>query len=401
MTTRLLLVPILLCGACADPPVEEPPVRAAIDATGRLPEELPDGFVLRDLGEVVATQGETPDLEFVANAETRAFHVVAIGPPGSSLITLQLVDPAGRTVTWAQADPAPSAQADSFLADFAEQRMSPNAAVTRPRAQATLVPSGSGVEMQAGAWSFRVGVFRLANDAAGAPANAGLDTPVRVAIVERKVDAPATATIDLAFTFVPGAGLDASSAPTDPVLARAIALMNEAFAAAGISIGDVTYANSDAGRSVVELGGPSCLGGEVPELFDEVAAPPPGAVHVVVVDTFRCVSNGLDVGASLGAVSNGVPGIPFATRDGIVLATALKDDFPEDWALVLAHELGHFLGLFHTREPVGGVFDPISDTAERDPGAKANLMFFNVSQARSTALTANQLQVVRRSPAVR
>ena len=86
-------------------------------------------------------------------------------------------------------------------------------------------------------------------------------------------------------------------------------------------------------------------------------------------------------------------------RDGVVIATTLKDDYPDDWSLVLAHELGHFLGLNHTVEGNLGVYDNIADTDEENP--VDYLMYPNVSESRSTRVTRDQGWVVRRHPAVR
>jgi hypothetical protein len=62
---------------------------------------------------------------------------------------------------------------------------------------------------------------------------------------------------------------------------------------------------------------------------------------------------------------------------------------------VLAHELGHYLGLYHTVEADGTV-DQLDDT-----GAGAdNLMYFEPSVASATGLSATQGQIARRHPLV-
>jgi hypothetical protein len=98
-------------------------------------------------------------------------------------------------------------------------------------------------------------------------------------------------------------------------------------------------------------------------------------------------------------------------------------------AYVTAHEIGHWLGLFHTTEMGGDFFDPVSDTA-RCPcaacgrscngssalvtsaqcsvglgaacGGGRNLMFWAFDPARSTGeLSRDQGQIVRLNPVVR
>ena len=66
----------------------------------------------------------------------------------------------------------------------------------------------------------------------------------------------------------------------------------------------------------------------------------------------------------------------------------------------MAHELGHFLGLYHTRE--SGFFgdqpitDEVPDTAEDVDGARDNLMYFATES--SLQLTAQQGRVMRTNP---
>jgi hypothetical protein len=63
-------------------------------------------------------------------------------------------------------------------------------------------------------------------------------------------------------------------------------------------------------------------------------------------------------------------------------------------ARVIAHELGHYLGLFHSVE-ADGTTDQLEDTSA------ANLMYFRPSVAGSTGLSARQGEVMRLHPSVR
>ncbi len=79
------------------------------------------------------------------------------------------------------------------------------------------------------------------------------------------------------------------------------------------------------------------------------------------------------------------------------------------WGVLMAHEIGHFLGLWHTDEHDGQMHDPIDDTApctkQLNPLSAADcpqqakyLMFWSQP---GTLVTPQQIQVVRHSPALR
>ncbi len=112
------------------------------------------------------------------------------------------------------------------------------------------------------------------------------------------------------------------------------------------------------------------------------------------------------------AEAGGIPG-PLGMQgtgsSGIAIATNMMAGDPERLGRTLAHEIGHYLGLFHTSEADGSVLDALADTpecrSERDTGGDGldvgdcqgfgadNLMFW--ARTSGTVLTPDQQAVLR------
>ena len=222
---------------------------------------------------------------------------------------------------------------------------------------------------------------------------------------------PSNATIDLHFVFV-GTDVTADTAPNDKDFSAAIDQVRTMWNGGGLDIGDVTYEDfsGDVTKySVVDTSDSDP--GEFNDLLRTTSVD--GEVLTIfMVQEISTSSGGTILGQSAGPP--GLPTVSGTSKSGMVVTTADLHDDPAMVGLIIAHEGGHFLGLFHTSEKDGGNHDPLDDTAEcssaDDENSNGtlepsecpdgnNLMFWG-AQPSSSDVTDDQSWVLRRNPDV-
>jgi hypothetical protein len=244
-------------------------------------------------------------------------------------------------------------------------------------------------------------------------------------------------TLDLNLFFSGELGITAETAKTD---ARFQAVMTDAaqlFGKAGISFGAVSYEDlaGDAAQTYSVIDSVDGDGNELDALFKLSANKSNRALNFFFVADIK----GNNQGFNLLGRAGGVPGpasFHGTHRSGVVvsladfIAAATGDDAAQEKArkttrIIMSHEAGHYLGLFHTTERNGLALgdkaitgqDPIDDTplcaddadANADgrlayaecTGADGDNLMFHDPQGADPTFSAKQAKVLQSNPLVK
>ena len=220
-------------------------------------------------------------------------------------------------------------------------------------------------------------------------------------------------TLRLRVHLAAGIGVTAASAPSNGRLQAAIASMADTYAAGGVTVSIDGYADVPGSNFTIidTTEGPNS---EMAQLF---ARGTPGTGNVLDVFFVRSIEGGGGRGITLG-VAGGIPGPPgeHASLTSGVLVAFDPDVVGNTRNLgqVIAHEAGHYLGLFHSTEngrpcspgefegcaPFGGG-DTLADTTRGD---ERNMMYFAIQTFRdgtvNNQLSDGQAFVLQRNPLV-
>lgn len=329
-----------------------------------------------------------------------SFQITAMGTPGVYYAVDALKAPNGKAIV------LPGWYDSALNGDQAEicivclERVASSETV-----HSVLVPNSPDVPMMPGTWTFSLYAFtrEMKGGFFGQPTYkpAGGQVHVEVAIKRSDAGPPTAGVLDLNLHFTGAGGMSADSAAADPNVQKILDAFAGIYAAIGISLGTVTYRDVDPGLQVVD--GFNGKGNDFEAVAATAAGAPPGVNVFFVRELTDSASPMAAFGVILG-ISGGVPG-PAALeangRSAVLISTADVPGQPKGDAthmgVTMAHEVGHYLGLFHSSEFGFGqnqVHDPLPDTGENDTG---NLMYYE-SSGNGKTLSNDQGAVLRANP---
>ncbi|MBL8684146.1 MAG: hypothetical protein JNK05_33540 [Myxococcales bacterium] len=274
-----------------------------------------------------------------------------------------------------------------------------------PQINSVLAPSSDTLRLQAGRYRYFAGLFNDRGTSA---------TTRRMRVVLRVKRAPggalpATGALRLRLLFAPGVGITAANAMANARLQTALTGMRQAYATVGINVSVAGYedvSTADAARYTI-IDSQT----EMDDLFATRMAANVNEVNVYFVRSLA-TSAGLDGAIGVAGDIVGPPGVHGTIQSGVVISwdgTANGGGARDLLSNTISHEVGHYLGLWHTRERLApctaptqmdcgpfGAVDPISDTPTDATGAGRNTMFWSATPGLLT-FSAGQGRVLRSS----
>jgi hypothetical protein len=219
----------------------------------------------------------------------------------------------------------------------------------RPGSFSVLLPNSPTVPFKPGPWTFYL---------LGAKAT----TAAVQAVYKTSTTDPGASTIDANLFFVGVPNLSAKSAPTDPNFQTILSTVRSIYSQVGVTLGNLTYIDITGKDATTFTDVTDSEFGSLLQLSNHPQARA-AAVNIFLVHSITGPTlNGFII---LGE-SGGIPGTPVRGSTGSGVAFSLAD-FPnglDELGRTVAHEIGHWLGLFHTTESDGLSFDPLPDTPE-------------------------------------
>jgi hypothetical protein len=253
-----------------------------------------------------------------------------------------------------------------------------------------------GNELHAGTYSFRVIARRI-------PDGSNHGDPSTIADVLAAVRGLAADEVryvlDLNFVYLPDIPLNAAIAQSTPEFASLLTQVSQRIAPLGFELGTITHVDLD--RPEFTHLSSWAEAGQLLRTSAQVGRS--RALNVFCVGIFD------EDFLNVGGLSGGIPGAAVnGTQDsGIAIRIAPSyPNFIEAYAPLIAHEIGHYIGLYHTTEANLERADPLSDTPRcNEPDLRAcpdwNFYMFPLTHFTMSTWSDSQIRIGRTHPILR
>lgn len=222
-------------------------------------------------------------------------------------------------------------------------------------------------------------------------------------------------TIDLNIYLVGVDGIDAASAPLNNDMQMMLAAFNGIYVQAGIEVGTVKYFDitGEAAQRYAVIRSDAAAS-ELPTLSKLQGSTYDDALSLNIFFVREFAMQGGAIGVSLGLP--GPAGLHGTPASGVVFTSEFLGQTFRDGSspqpingnqytgIVMAHEVGHYLGLFHTSETSGQVIEPLADTPscsrQNFPNncPDINNLMFPLAGITHTEVSADQSFVIKSNP---
>lgn len=341
-----------------------------------------EGVETLDVGTIATgPSGDSEEFTIDIPDGTTSFMVLLKGPDTTTFIIKRMTDPMGQVLV--SDDDSGLTQIERFvLGPFGAQFKSPNRVIQDVGISAALFPDNPMITVSGGAYRLVITGLTISGNN-GLPYVGDIDVSVLY-----RTEEPTAGLLPVTLYFTGAGNITAESAQTDSLIQDALVRLGEIYAQAGLSIGVVTYVESEARFRTIEVGSGGF--GVMEEMFATTAGQGPG-LHFFFVDRFE----GGFPGGMIAGISGGLPGpalAPGTGNSGVAVAITTANNDSDILAHVMAHEGGHWLGLFHTSE-ITGTEDQMPDTPAGQAG-DTHLMYPAVGGG--TMVSTEQSVILRR-----
>ena len=220
--------------------------------------------------------------------------------------------------------------------------------------------------------------------------------------------------VDLNIYLVGVPGITSANAAGATNLQEVLQAVDAILGPAGVHLGTVRYYDTDARTTALyEIARSS---GQIQRMVAEAVLPGPTVSDALSLNVFFVKGFAFPEGTVIG-LSAGIPGASgtYGTRaSGLAftsefLGQSSLGDAPSGnyyTGLVMAHEMGHYLGLFHVLELDGATEDPLDDTptcsSVTDRSCDANnYLMFPIAWGNNIELSPKEMAVLAANPVVK